>query len=112
MCSALFSGEFACEIHLAFLGDKVIGFVIFQKEYSFFPAKPVLLLMHLSVSEPYRGHGVGQMLFEFCKKRAKELSCEAMEWLVLDWNKRAMKFYEDNGAKKDVAAIFFELDSL
>ena len=108
----IFSKSFNFEIHLANHGEQVIGFLIFQQEYSLFSAKSEIFLMHLFVDEPYRNQGIGQQLFDFCKKRAKELSCDSMEWLVLNWNKRAMEFYVRNGAKKELDCTFFELDTI
>ena len=112
MRRTLFSESPNFEIHLACHNASVLGFIVFQKEYSLFSAKQEIFLMHLFVDKPYRNRGIGQKLFDFCKKRAKELSCDSMEWLVIDQNKRAIEFYERNGAKKEVNCVFFELNNI
>jgi GNAT superfamily N-acetyltransferase len=112
MRKEVFSQKSNFEIHLACIDNDVAAFIIFKKEYSIFSARPQIFLMHLFVDEEYRGQGVGQKLFDFCKSKAKESSCEAMEWLVLAKNGPAMKFYEKNNAKKEVECFFYELTDL
>ena len=46
----------------------------------------------------FRGNGVGQTLILAVAKLAEERGCQRLEWSVLDWNERAIKFYESLGA--------------
>lgn len=45
-----------------------------------------------------RGKGVGKALFNSLGKRAKELDCPRMDWVVLDWNEPAKEVYKRMGA--------------
>ena len=46
----------------------------------------------------FRGAGVGRALLEAVEARARDRGCGRLEWSVLDWNTRAMSFYEEFGA--------------
>lgn len=87
------------EAYLAKIGDKYIAYLIFFMNYSSFLALPVLYLEDIFVLEKYRKRGIGQLLFNFCVKIAKERNCGRIEWHVLDWNKPGINFYEKNRGK-------------
>ncbi|HYY92266.1 MAG TPA: GNAT family N-acetyltransferase, partial [Candidatus Dormibacteraeota bacterium] len=67
---------------------------------SSFVARPTLYLEDIFVREQYRHEGVGRVLFMKCVKEAATNGCGRMEWQVLTWNVKAMRFYEKLGAKK------------
>ena len=52
----------------------------------------------LFVEHSYRGSGVGKMLLVHIASLARERGCVRLEWSVLNWNERAMEFYQDLGA--------------
>ena len=45
-----------------------------------------------------RGQGIGKALILAVNALAEERGCQRLEWSVLDWNERAIKFYESLGA--------------
>ena len=49
--------------------------------------------------EKFRSMGAGKLFFEELIEIAKKKGCGRMEWIVLDWNKNAIKFYNKLGAK-------------
>ena len=53
----------------------------------------------LCVDEACRGKGIGRKLFEYVKKRAKEMGAERMDLMVWNFNESALKFYEEMGMK-------------
>lgn len=53
----------------------------------------------LCVDEACRGKGIGRKLFEYAKKRAKEMGAERMDLMVWNFNESALKFYEEMGMK-------------
>ena len=53
----------------------------------------------LCVDESCRGKGIGRFLFEYAKKRAKEMGAERLDLMVWNFNESALKFYEEMGMK-------------
>lgn len=49
--------------------------------------------------ECYRRKGFGRMLLSAVAKQAVKMGYGRVEWVVLDWNVNAIKFYEEMGAK-------------
>ena len=88
----------AAEALVAEAGDAIIGYAIFFPSYSTFIGKAGLWLEDLYVQPDFRGNGVGQMLIQAVAKLAEQRGCQRLEWSVLDWNKRAIRFYESLGA--------------
>ena len=80
--------------------DKLVGYALYFYNYSSFLAKPTLYLEDLYVLEEYRSQGVGFALFRRCVEEAISRGCGRMEWAVLTWNSKAMKFYEKLGARR------------
>ncbi|KAK1382485.1 L-ornithine N5-acetyltransferase NATA1 [Heracleum sosnowskyi] len=77
----------------------VSGFVLFFPNYSSFLAKPGFYVEDLCVRECYRRKGLGKMLLSAVAKQAAKMGYGIVEWVVLDWNVNAIKFYEEMGAK-------------
>ena len=97
------------EAYLANLDSKAVGYLIFFMAYSSFMALPTLYIEDIFILEEHRRSGVGQKLFEFCVKTAKERNCGRIEFCVLSWNSPAIKFYEKNQAKR-LDWLFYRLD--
>ncbi|KAM6601008.1 hypothetical protein CsatA_020617 [Cannabis sativa] len=77
----------------------IAGFVLFFPNYSTFLGKPGFYVEDLFVRECYRRKGFGRMLLSAVAKQAVEMGYGRVEWVVLDWNVNAIKFYEEMGAK-------------
>lgn len=81
-------------------GDaSVAGFVLFFPNFSTFLGKPGLYVEDLFVRECYRRKGLGKLLLSAVAKQAVKMGYGRVEWVVLDWNVNAIKFYEEMGAK-------------
>jgi GNAT superfamily N-acetyltransferase len=92
------TGQATAECVLAFVGESPAGFALFFHNYSTFLAQRGLYLEDLFVRPDFRGRGVGKALMLFLARTANERGCGRMEWSVLDWNQRAIGFYESLGA--------------
>ncbi|XVE68861.1 hypothetical protein DITRI_Ditri09bG0103800 [Diplodiscus trichospermus] len=81
--------------------DQVIigGFILFFPNYSTFLGKPGFYVDNVFVRECYRRKGFGKMLLSAKAKQAVKMGYGRVEWVVLDWNVNAIKFYEQMGAK-------------
>ena len=76
------------------------AFAIFFTNYSTFLAKPGLYLEDLFVRPEFRGQGIGKALLAYLARLANQRNYGRMEWTVLDWNERAIAFYESFGARR------------
>ena len=84
---------------LAEVDGTCVGYAIYLFTYSSFLARPTLYLEDVFVLPEYRGSGIGKSFFKELDRAAKRERCGRMEWVVLDWNKPAHKFYLKLGAK-------------
>ena len=75
-----------------------VGFALFFQSYSTFLAKPGLYLEDLFVRPAARGKGIGAALMSALARIAVQRNYGRFEWSVLDWNARAISFYERMGA--------------
>jgi GNAT superfamily N-acetyltransferase len=94
----LFGPNPAAECILAMVGEQPVGFAIFFHNYSTFLARRGLYLEDLFVAPEWRGRGIGVGLLRHLAKIAVERDCGRMDWVVLDWNSRALELYEEVGA--------------
>jgi GNAT superfamily N-acetyltransferase len=77
---------------------EVVAFALFFANFSTFLAKPGLYLEDLYIRPAHRGNGLGKALLKHLAGTAVERGCGRFEWCVLDWNERAIAFYEGVGA--------------
>jgi len=75
------------------------GFALYFKSYSTFLCKAGIYLEDLYVRPAFRGQGVGRALLLELVKLAREQRLGRVEWSVLNWNSRAVEFYESLGAR-------------
>jgi GNAT superfamily N-acetyltransferase len=80
-------------------GKAPVGFALYFFSYSTFLARPKLYLEDLFVVPEERGTGAGKALLRALAREALRNGCGGMDWLVLDWNAPAIRFYERLGAK-------------
>lgn len=80
--------------YLAELDGRVVGYAITFHTYSSFLALPTLYLEDVFVLPDARGHGVGRAFFRHLAAQALREGCGRMEWVVLNWNRLAIDFYE------------------
>ncbi len=100
LAGALFGDRPAAEAFLAHdsRDARVLGYALFFTTYSTFLTRRGLYLEDLFVREAERGRGVGRALLGRVAAIAHERDAGRVEWAVLDWNVRAIGFYERVGA--------------
>jgi GNAT superfamily N-acetyltransferase len=96
---ALFGARPVAEAVVGRADGEVAGFALFFHNYSTFRGRPGLYLEDLYVRPQYRGRGYGKALLTHLAGLAVRRRCARMEWAVLDWNRRAIEFYESLGAR-------------
>ena len=77
---------------------KVVGMALFYGRYSTWKGK-TLHLEDLIVKQKFRGQGIGKELYKKFIEIAQEEGVRRAEWVALDWNINAIKFYKNSGAK-------------
>jgi GNAT superfamily N-acetyltransferase len=98
------------EVLVATSGETFVGYALFFYTYSAFLARPTLYVEDIFVRDDSRRLGVGKALFMRCVKEAARHGCGRVEWQVLTWNTKAMKFYEKLGARRMEDYRLFRLD--
>ncbi len=94
----LFVENNGIEALVAELDGVPAGFALYFKNYSTFLAKPGLYLEDLYVSPKYRSRGIGEAILKHLANLCLQRNYGRLEWSVLDWNERAIKFYRSVGA--------------
>lgn len=84
---------------LAYVDKVPVGYALVLETYSSFLALPTLYLEDIFVKTEYRGKGAGAALFTEMVAEAERRGCGRMEWVVLDWNRLAQKFYAKYGSQ-------------
>ena len=75
------------------------GYALFYGSYSTWEGRGGIFLEDLFVRPMYRSKGIGKALVHNLARLAEEEGCYCVRWEVLHWNKPAIKFYEQIGAK-------------
>ncbi|WP_087024018.1 GNAT family N-acetyltransferase [Thaumasiovibrio subtropicus] len=78
---------------------EAIGFAVYFFNYSTWVGKYGLYLEDLYVTTEKRGLGAGKFIMRHLAQIAVAKDCGRFEWVVLDWNEKAMDFYHSIGAE-------------
>ncbi len=90
------------EALVAEIDGTIQGIALFyETPGSTFRARPFLYLEDLVVSEAARSRGVGEALMAALAQEALARNAWRLHWAVLDWNARAIQFYDRIGAEQD-----------
>lgn len=94
---------------LAEVDGRLVAYAIYFFTYSSFLARPTLYLEDLFILPEHRGRGIGRRMFERLRREARREGCGRMEWMVLDWNRPALRFYDALGARPLKDWIYYRL---
>lgn len=79
---------------------RLVGYALWYGTFSSFRGRPVAWLEDLYVEESERGTGLGKRLLAEVARRAKAAGAVRVAWVVLAWNRPALRFYESLGATR------------
>jgi GNAT superfamily N-acetyltransferase len=96
--AALFGAKPIAEAVLAYWGSQPVGFALYSYTFSSFVGKKGIFIEDLYVEQSHRNKGIGKELLRYMARLGRTLGCGRIEWAVLNWNERAMEFYQDLGA--------------
>ena len=87
---------FSCFV--AEVESNIVGMALIYFRFSTWKGRTIHL-EDLIVNEAYRGKGIGDLLYTEVLRYADQQGVRRAEWIVLNWNKGAIKFYERSGAR-------------
>ena len=96
--AALFGPKPIAEAILAYWGEEPVGFAIYSYTFSSFLGRTGIYVENLYVEQGHRNKGIGKALLVHLARMGRQMRCGRLEWAVLNWNERAMEFYQDLGA--------------
>jgi GNAT superfamily N-acetyltransferase len=98
LADSLFGAVPAAHSLLLFAEEKPIGYAVYFFSFSTMEGKRSLWLEDLFIDAAFRGNGFGQLVMAHLADVAIRHNCARFEWVVLDWNERAIRFYRRLGA--------------
>ena len=82
---------------VAELDDEIVGMALFYPRYSTWKG-PTIHLEDLIVQKNKRGLNIGRALYTKVLEYGYKKGVKRIEWVVLNWNRPAIEFYQRSGA--------------
>ncbi len=98
LAKELFGPKSSAETLIGEANGEPVAFAVIFHNFSTFLGKKGLYLEDLYVRRDSRRQGYGKAMLLHIARLAVERGCGRFEWMVLDWNEPAIKFYESMGA--------------
>jgi GNAT superfamily N-acetyltransferase len=106
---SLFGEKPAAEALIGEWEGEPAAFAVYFQNFSTFTGRAGLYLEDLFVKPEYRERGIGKLMLKHLAKIAVDRGCPRFEWIALDWNAPAIKFYEGLGAKQLTDKRYFRM---
>ena len=111
LVSDAFGARAKYRLWIAEIDGRVVAYAIFFFTYSSFLARPTLYLEDIFVHPDARGCGVATAMMKRLAAEALKNGCGRFEWMVLDWNKLAIRLYQGLGAREKKAWLLYRLEA-
>lgn len=95
----LFGDDAVASCLVAESDGTVVGMALWFRTYSTWTGAPGIYLEDLFVEPGHRGSGLGKAFLVALSRIALARGYQRVEWVVLDWNKPSIDFYEALGAR-------------
>ena len=99
LAEAMFGPDAFVEGLIAHDGDVPVGYAIYYPNFLTFRGQRGLFLEDLYVTESRRAAGLGKSFLTHIAKIGRDRGFERIDFLVLDWNETAIRFYKGLGAE-------------
>jgi GNAT superfamily N-acetyltransferase len=96
---AMFGPRPVVEAIIARVGDEPAGWALYFHNFSTILTRKGVYLEDLYVRPRWRGRGIGRALLAALARITVERGGARLEWVVLDWNEPAIRFYRSLGAR-------------
>ena len=107
----LFAEGANAELLVGYVAGEICGYALYFQNFSTFMGRPGVYLEDIYVEPKARGVGLGKALLLEVVQTALERGCPQCDWIVLDWNTRAQRFYDSLGAKPLTEWVLCRLDA-
>jgi GNAT superfamily N-acetyltransferase len=98
--NSLFGAQPAAGALLARCDGKLAGYAIYFFTFSSFIGRAGIWLEDIYVRPEFRRRGLARGLIEAVARIGVERNCGRFEWTALDWNEKALSYYDKLGARK------------
>jgi GNAT superfamily N-acetyltransferase len=96
---ALFGTRPAAKALIARSADAVAGYAVYYRTFSTFTGRPGIFLDDVYVRPAFRNQGLGRALMQHVACAEKGDNPARYEWIALNWNANALRFYRNLGAR-------------
>lgn len=90
----------AAEALIVEVAGEPAGYAIFFSTFSTFETRPGLWLEDIYVRPRWRRRGIATAVLRRLAGLALERDLARLEWVALDWNEPALRFYDELGAER------------
>jgi GNAT superfamily N-acetyltransferase len=111
LAALLFDAPAQLHAHVAEFDGAVVGLALWYFGFSTWTGKRTIHLEDFIVREAARSHGIGRALFQALARAAEARGCARIDWVVLDWNEAAMRFYSGIGVRPEAEWRPWRLDA-
>lgn len=101
LSAAMFGPRAFVEGLISILDGRPAGYAIFYPNFLTFRGQKGYFLEDIFVSEPARGHGLGEKMLREIARLGASRGFERLDLLVLEWNEAAISFYRKLGAHRN-----------
>ncbi len=107
--TSLFGEHPAAEVIIGYLEEEPVGFALYYQTFATTTGRPGLHLDDLYVRPQFQGSGIGKKILGHLATLARDRGCARFEWWALEWNEKAIGFYESIGARNMQELRIFRL---
>lgn len=108
LAKAMFGPEAFVDGLMAFDGERAVAYALFYPCFATFRGQRGLYLEDIYITEEYRRHNLGERMLREIAGEAKSRGAVRIDFMVLDWNTPAIRFYEKHGAVRDTEERHFK----
>lgn len=105
---AMFGKNGFVEGLIVFDNEKPVAYALFYRFFSSFRGQVSIYLEDIYVTGNRRSLGIGERILKQIARIGKEKGTVRMDFMVLDWNEPAVKFYQKLGAVMDKSERHFK----
>ena len=105
---AMFGASACVEGLMAFDENEPTGYALFYENFASFRGQRGLYLEDLYVKPEYRRMKIGEAFLRKLAQIAASRQFKRIDFMVLDWNENAVKFYKKLGAERDAEERHFK----
>lgn len=88
----------------------VFAWILFYRDHPVYKDHDCFYIDDICVLKAYQRNGIGRMLFEACKEKARQRECTTIELGVWSFNRDAIAFYESCGMTERSRRMEYKLE--